>query len=244
MESESWNSKRAHSMSEPATARPTVSTHYDAAYFEWQKDGGQFGGWANIDKFRKSIEPASRVLDLGCGGGFLLANLECAERFAIEPNATARETAVSNGVRAFANAAEALAAIGQESIDVVISDNALEHALEPWQELRALKPLLKPGGKLHIVVPCENISWGYKTKDINQHVYSWSPQSIGNLLKAAGYEVEYSRPYIHKWPPRMSRQLARLGRPVFNFCCRVWGQLDRRWFQIEAMATRPMSDHD
>jgi len=230
-------------MTEPATGHPRAAGHYDAAYFQWQQESGRLGGWANVDKYRNSIEPTSKVLDFGCGGGFLLANLECAERFAVEPNVTARETATRNGVRAFASAAEAIEAIGPESIDVIISDNALEHALEPWQELRALKPLLKRGGRLHIVVPCENISWSYKEDDINQHVYSWSPQSIGNLLKAAGYEVEYSRPYIHKWPPRIAYALPRLGRPVFNFCCRIWGHIDRRWFQIEVMAKRPMSEH-
>lgn len=75
---------------------------------------------------------------------------------------------------------------------MIISDNALEHALEPWCELRAMRPLLNRGGRLHIVVPCDNVSWSYKAENIDQRVYSWSPQSIGNLVKAAGFEVEYS----------------------------------------------------
>jgi SAM-dependent methyltransferase len=228
-------------MSEPAAGVPKAAAHYDAIYFEWQKHAGRLGGWANIDKFRDSIEPASRVLDFGCGGGFLLANLACGARFGIEPNDAARETAKGNCVAVFANASEALDAIGPEAIDVVISDNALEHALEPWRELTALLPLLKRGGRIHIVVPCEGIGWKYRADDINQHVYSWSPQSLGNLLKAAGYEVEYSRPYIHKWPPRVAYALSRMGRPIFNFCARVWGHIDRRWFQVEVVATRPVS---
>src|SRR5207244_4190047 len=116
-------------------------------------------------------QPGFRVLDLGCGGGFLLANLECAARFGIEPNAAARATATANGVTAFGNANEAIEALGAETIDVIISDNALEHALEPWHELVALKPLLKRGGRLHMVVPCEGIGWKYTPDDINQHVY-------------------------------------------------------------------------
>lgn len=226
-------------MSQTKQEPPKAGAYYDAAYFEWQKVSGRFGGWANVDKYRNTIKPGAKVLDFGCGGGFLVANLDCGARFGVEPNSAAREMARSNGVTVFASVPEALSALGPESIDVIISDNALEHALEPWRELVALRPLLKRGGIIHIVVPCEAISWKYKADDNNQHVYSWSPQSLGNLLKAAGFDVAHSRPYIHKWPP-MSHTLARLGRQIFNACARIWGRLDRRWFQVEAVATRPL----
>jgi SAM-dependent methyltransferase len=225
-------------MIERSVNSPRASAHYDAAYFQWQRDSGRLGGWANVDKYRDTVRPSSRVLDFGCGGGFLLVNLECAARFGIEPNAAARATATANGVTVFANSTEALEALGAETIDAIISDNALEHALEPWRELVALQALLKRGGRLHIVVPCEGIGWKYKPDDINQHMYSWSPQSLGNLVKAAGYEVEFAKPYIHKWPPRVAYRIARLGRPMFNFCSRVWGRIDRRWFQVEVLARK------
>ena len=207
-------------MTEPATGRPTASPHYDAAYFEWQQTCGYLGGWANVDKYRDSIRPGSKILDFGCGGGFLLANLECAEKFGVKPNATARETAAKNGGRVFVSPSEALEALGPESVDVIVSDNALE----PWRELLALRPLLKRGGRLHIVVPCENISCGYKAKNIDQHVYSWSPQSIGNLVKAAGFDVEYSRPYIHKWPPQNRAPSGQTGRAHVQFLPPAVGQ--------------------
>jgi len=222
-----------------ASAPPAAGSHYDARYFEWQAESGRFGGWANIDKFSKTVGAADRVLDFGCGGGFLLAKLDCAARFGIEPNPAAREEAVRNGLTVFASPQSALAALGEESVDVVISDNALEHTLEPWRELSAIRPLLLKGGKLHIVVPCEGIGWKYDPSDVNQHNYSWSPQSLGNLLNAADFEVVYSRPYIHKWPPRLVRgAIARIGRGPFNVSSRIWGRIDRRWFQVEALAHR------
>ena len=229
--------------STPVVGASTARQHYNADYFAWQSESGRFGGWANVDKYKSSVGVGDRVLDFGCGGGFLVSTLNCRARYGIEPNPAAREQAAKIGVTVFATPSEALAQLGAGGLDVVISDNALEHALEPWQELKALRPLLKPGGVLHIVVPCENISWLYKAEDINQHVYSWSPQSFGNLLKAAGFEVTYSRPYIHKWPPHgVAQRLARLGRPFFNAGARIWGQLDRRWFQVEALARRPLVD--
>ncbi|MGO9543696.1 MAG: class I SAM-dependent methyltransferase [Rhodomicrobium sp.] len=226
-----------------AGTAPMVSAHYDAKYFAWQEGQGRLGGWANLDKYRSTVGAADRVLDFGCGGGFLLASLKCAQRFGIEPNPAARETAARNGVTVFASSADALKALGAEAVDVIISDNALEHAVEPWRELVALRPLLKRGGRIHFVVPCENIGWKYRADDINQHLYSWSPQSLGNLLKSAGYEVETSRPYIHKWPPRISPYLAQLGRPVFNLASRLYGRIDRRWFQVQALGRRPANDN-
>ncbi|MEQ1697190.1 MAG: class I SAM-dependent methyltransferase [Hyphomicrobiaceae bacterium] len=230
-------------MTETSQPSPTASAYYDADYFEWQRKSGRLGGWANVDKYRNTVRPTDRVLDFGCGGGFLVANLTCAERFGIEPNPAGREMAKSNGVTVFASPADALAALGEGTLDLIISDNALEHALEPYRELQALMPLLKVGGRIHFVVPCEGIGWKFKADDINQHVYSWSPQSIGNLVKAAGYEVEFSRAYIHKWPPRIAYQMQRLGRPAFNFASRVWGHLDRRWFQVEVRASKPNRSH-
>jgi SAM-dependent methyltransferase len=217
---------------------PEVFDHYDQAYFDWQEQCGKIGGWANQDKYRSTVGKEMRVLDFGCGGGFLLSQMDCKERFGIEPNPAARQCAAKNGLTMFAGPDEALTALGPNSLDLIISDNALEHALEPWRALQALLPLLKPGGKLHFYVPCENISWRFKQENIDQHMYSWSPQSIGNLAKAAGFSVIHSRPYVHKWPPK-SHIFAKMGRPVFNAAARIWGQIDRRWFQVELLAEKP-----
>ena len=61
-----------------------VSTHYDKKYFDWQSSIGEFGGWANQTKFAEYISSNSRVLDFGCGGGYLLKNLECRAKAGVE----------------------------------------------------------------------------------------------------------------------------------------------------------------
>lgn len=47
--------------------------HYNEDYFNWQKNIGLFGGWANSTKFEQYITKEDDVLDFGCGGGYLLA---------------------------------------------------------------------------------------------------------------------------------------------------------------------------
>ncbi len=214
------------------------SDYYDAHYFDWQKNIGAFGGWASAHKFKRFISKSSAVIDFGCGGGFLLKNLDCRYRIGIEPNPSA-----ANFVRDFSDIQHftspicALQELGEGIADVIVSNNALEHTLNPLQELKNLKPLLKSGGILHFIVPCDSIKYQYNPKDINYHLFSWSPQNLGNLFTEAGYKVQYVRPYIHKWPPFYSK-IAKLGWPIFNLVCRLYGHIDRSWFQVEIIAKK------
>ena len=62
----------------------TTASHYDEEYFKYQSEIGRFGGWANLTKFSEYIRPEMKVLDFGCGGGYLLANISCKEKLGIE----------------------------------------------------------------------------------------------------------------------------------------------------------------
>ncbi len=211
-----------------------VSTHYDDKYFDWQSSIGAFGGWANQSKFSGYISSESQVLDFGCGGGFLLKNLNCRKRVGVEVNPAAFETAKQNGIEVFARVDE----VPDDYVDVIISNNALEHTLQPLQELKSLHRKLRPGGRIIFVVPCESISYRYIPSDVNHHLYSWSPMCIGNLFSEAGFSVIESKAYIHKWPP-MYRYIATLGRrPLFELACRIYGRLARSWFQVRVVAEK------
>jgi len=212
-----------------------VSTHYDKRYFDWQASIGEFGGWANQSKFAEYIVPSeSRVLDFGCGGGFLLRRLECKKRVGVEVNSSAAEVAKQNGVEVFGSAED----VPDEYVDVIISNNALEHTLQPFEELKTLHRKLRVGGRIIFVVPCESISYGYRPNDVNHHLYSWSPMCIGNLFMEAGFSVIESKPYIHKWPPK-AELVARVGgRRLFEIACRVYGRIERSWFQVRVIAER------
>lgn len=215
----------------------TASERYDKNYFDWQKNIGAFGGWANSYKFKKTIDKENSVIDFGCGGGFLLGHLECRQKIGIEPNAAAAEVITGHGIKHFLSPTAALTALGAESVDVIISNHALEHTLNPLEELKALSLILKSGGVIHFFVPCDSISYAYNPKDINYHLYSWSPQNLGNLFHEAGFEVVYSRPYTHKWPPYY-RHFGKLGWPIFNLLCKIYAHFSRSWWQVEILARK------
>ncbi|HZP59440.1 MAG TPA: class I SAM-dependent methyltransferase [Opitutaceae bacterium] len=213
----------------------SLAKHYDDRYFAWQAPIGEFGGWANLTKFQAHVRETDDVLDFGCGGGFLLKNMRCRKKVGVEPNPSARATAQANGIESYSKTEY----VPDGYADVIVSNNALEHTLAPLQELTALHPKLKRGGKIVFVVPCESITHAYRPRDVNHHLYSWSPMCLGNLFTEAGYTLIESKPYIHKWPPRY-RLIARLGgRPLFEAACRIYGRLERSWFQVRAVGRRP-----
>jgi SAM-dependent methyltransferase len=211
-----------------------ISTHYDDKYFDWQASIGEFGGWANQSKFVEYISSNSRVLDFGCGGGFLLKGIKCSTKVGVEVNPSAAETARKHGIDVFGSVEE----VPDDYVDVIISNNALEHTLQPLEELKSLYKKLKVGGKIIFVVPCESINYSYKANDINHHLYSWSPMCIGNLFTEAGFSVIESQSYIHKWPPKY-RLIAKLGgRSLFEIACRIYGRIERSWFQVRVIAEK------
>jgi len=211
-----------------------TNIHYDDKYFAWQSTLGEFGGWANRSKFIEFISINDSVLDFGCGGGYLLKDIDCKKKIGIEINPVASSTATTNGVEVFSKTED----VPSEYADIIISNNALEHTLHPLTELKSLHRILKPKGRIIFVVPCESVSYKYRANDINRHLYSWSPMCIGNLFNEAGFQVIESKPYIHKWP-RFYRFFAKLGgRKTFDLVCRIKGRLERSWFQVRVIACK------
>ena len=173
----------------------THSDHYagkkGVAYFKFQNEGGLQRGQINSRKFAQYINEDDRVLDFGCADGALLTQLNCKTRVGVEVNPVAREAAIKNGI----NAVEALALIENESVDVIISNHVLEHVHQPLEQLRSMKEKLVVGGRLVIFLPIDD--WRSQSEfhgvDINNHLYTWSPKLLGNLLTEAGLEVDFAR---------------------------------------------------
>ena len=112
-----------------------TADHYDASCFAWQKEIGAFGGVANKIKFEEFIKPTDRALDFRCGGGFLLANLRCAERLGIEINEAARANARKLGVNA----------VPCDTLKMKYQANEINQHLHSWGPLN-LRNLFKHAG--------------------------------------------------------------------------------------------------
>lgn len=209
-------------------------SHYNEEYFEWQSGIGEFGGWANLTKFEQYVSEDDIVLDFGCGGGYLLSNINCAKRIGIEINPHAAKKAKEFGIEVY----DDINKIEDETADIIISNSALEHVHQPLDILKLLHKKLKKGGKIIFTVPCESIHYAYKPNDINRHIYTWSPMNLGNLFDEAGFAVIESKPYKHKWPPRADLYGRFLGHFLFNILCSVYDRVRRYSSQVRLVALK------
>jgi SAM-dependent methyltransferase len=158
-------------------------TYYDNNYFNKQVNVGRDNAENVIHFFKPHIKKNDTVLDFGCGGGFMLSTISCKNKIGFDINDEALSNAKTLGITAVNN----LLNIEQLTIDVIISNSALEHTPTPFEDLKILYTCLKPGGKVVFRVPHETLRWGYAPNDWNYHLYTWSPMALGNLFNEVGF---------------------------------------------------------
>ena len=188
------------------------------AYFAWQRGSWQVSAVVDVPVFQRYVGPEDAVLDFGCGTGALLAAISSGPKFGVEVNAAARREASEAGLTVASSTDE----LAGESIDVVISNHALEHVLDPLAELRLLRGVLRPGGRLVLRLPLDD--WRSQrdaADDGNHHLFAWTPRLIANLLREAGFRVERSEVVNYAWPPRSASLVERLPRALFDLLAPV-----------------------
>lgn len=118
--------------------------HYNEKYFLWQKTVGEFGGKANLFKFERYIGKSDDILDFGCGGGYLLKNIQTSgKKYGIDINPYARKFAKENGkVECY----ERLSDMGDDSVDIIISNHVLEHVENPKDIIVEFRRVCRTGG--------------------------------------------------------------------------------------------------
>ena len=125
-----------------------TSEHYKAergrTYFEYQNRFKNLGAKLELRKFAPYVQPSDRVLDFGCGGGWLLRELVCREKVGVEINEHAHPECKANQVNVYKRVADVV----ERDFDVIISNHCLEHVPYPIEALGALRQLLAQDGKL------------------------------------------------------------------------------------------------
>ena len=213
-----------------------VVSHYDEEYFNnFQREIGEFGGKANLFLFEKHVLPSDTVLDFGCGGGFLIMNLQCRVKIGIELNPVARDFCSKvNGVTCHAS----LDSVPNESVDVVISNHCLEHTTNPFELVSILYRKLKNNGRIVIVVPLDSYRQQWVANDVNKHLYSFSPMNLGNILQGVGFTDIDTKHVLHKWPPKYKEITKIFGFGAFHMASWIYGHLNKRFVQVKGVGVK------
>lgn len=166
-EEDSYHRKRHPELLEDVELRFAWSFFSDLVYFEHVLQGDS-------------------VLEYGGGlGNNLLSVCRRAKTWMVEPSQIGRDLASKEGIIV----ASSLNEISDRQFDTVLCRHVLEHLDHPLVTLRELLRTLNAGGRLILVLPCENMKDFPSATDLDHHLYCWSPRTIGNLLKKAGFKV-------------------------------------------------------
>ena len=186
----------------PTTTMHAPSDYYKGKsgeeYFAWQNQIGDLGGKLSARPYLPYMKAGARVLDFGCGGGWVLKNIPGIERNGVEINTAAHDQARANGVNVTSTVEEQ-----EGAFDVVMSNHCLEHVPFPIEALKKLRERLKDDGKLVIVLPLDD--WRAQrdiTPTIDHHLHTWTPLLLANTLKEAGFVPETVTIRSKAWPPR------------------------------------------
>lgn len=206
-----------------------------STYFARQSKIAEISAELNESKFVDYVEPQHSVVDFGCGTGALLARLVARTKTGVEVNPLAREAAATRGLQVAASADE----LPGESADVIISNHVLEHTLYPLAELKALHHALKPGGRMVLWLPLDD--WRSQRVHIDEpdnHLYTWTPLLLGNLLEEAGFELIESRIVTTAWLTSYVPIKRRLPSSLYSILSFLTAVAMRRR-QLRAIARRP-----
>jgi len=213
--------------------------HYARIYFEWQKKASKYGAQQDLWMYENYIKDKDTVLDFGCGGGYMLEKLKGRNKYGVDINPYAMQVAAKKGIKVFAGLDKIPKKI---KFDVILSHHTLEHVPYPFEGLKKLRLRLKQKGILICVVPIDD--WRsqkkYVARDINKHMYTWTPLLLGNLFSEAGFRIKKIEIISRAWLPLSRIYYDYFPKFLYNFCSEAWSSIIRSR-QIRIIAARKTS---
>lgn len=169
-----------------------------------------------IDDLDKKI-----ILEFGMGLGQNLFWLPAHRRIGYDISKFAINFFKSKGGMATNN----INKIPDNSIDIIFSAHVLEHVENPLETLNIIKSKLKKGGKLIIVTPLDKVK-KVNSKDVNQHLWTWTPQLMNNLLVKSGFQPVENK-IISSYAYKKLLPFRKLGIITYDYITRFAGIIFR-----------------
>ncbi|MET0902493.1 MAG: class I SAM-dependent methyltransferase [Acidimicrobiales bacterium] len=143
--------------------------------------------------FSRYLDGTTSVLDLGCGWGHFINQVDVPERHGIDLNPDAARH-LDPGVRLHRQAADERWPLDDGHLDLVFTSNFFEHLPGPPALAAALAEAhrcLRPGGRIVCMGPNIRVVGGAYW-DFLDHVIPLTDRSMVEALELAGFEIESS----------------------------------------------------
>lgn len=143
-----------------------------------------------------NARPAGRVVDVGCGLGELLEQIDAAhERIGIDPSEKAVEIAAARSGANTIRGVLTRESFAEGSCDAIIAHHVIEHIDEPVDFVRTVAQALRPGGLFVVGTP--NFAsaaarlFGERFRLLHDptHVSLFTDDSLMRLLRASGFRI-------------------------------------------------------
>jgi SAM-dependent methyltransferase len=160
-----------------------------------------------LERIRRHAPDARRLLDYGCGGGFLCrrARQQGFSPIGYDIGAEALRACRAQDLEV----TDSLAAIGRGEIDAIVLHHVFEHVPDPRRVLMELAPLLAHDGRLFIEVPNvaslrarlsggllrERLDLDERHRAYPIHLWYFAPATLRRLLVNCGFEVSTVETY-------------------------------------------------
>ena len=213
----------------PRPDNEELQAFYSADYF----DDGHYAGdelrqrmyEIEIEEILANVARRGRFLDVGCAvGKFLLTLPDTFEKWGTEFSAAAarigREKFGLNIITGQVRNIE----LPEKYFDIVQMRGVLEHSQNPYEDLLSMRRALKDEGVLRIsqlpnIGSISAVLFRTKFNQVKpgEHLYYFSPETIGAMLKKAGFSItSINYPYLETPYAALARDIIELVKCIFQ----------------------------
>ncbi|KQZ88794.1 methyltransferase [Phycicoccus sp. Root563] len=193
-----------------------------------------------LSRMISGVTPGT-ALDIGAAGGGNTRVLEAAgwSVAALEYGAEGAEVAADRGLSVLRADATALP-VGDDSLDLVVAFDVLEHILDDDSAVGEVARVLRPGGRFLVAVPADPRLWSDHDVAVD-HVRRYTRTTLREVLERGGFEVTSMtswnvllRPVVALRRRSSSGSDLETVHPVVNLGLRAIVTVER-WLPVKAM---------
>jgi SAM-dependent methyltransferase len=140
-------------------------------------------------RWLKEAAPAGKVLDVGCGPGALLADIqEDRDAYGLDFSPIAISLGTQRGLRNLVEGDAQDIPFPDGMFQAVVTLDTLEHVPDDRKALAEIHRILAPGGALILNVPAYMWLWGPHDVALH-HCRRYTPTEVSARVEEAGFEV-------------------------------------------------------